>query len=218
LSGGLLRQYTLGVDSFDAEGYPWPWSHTGGIYQPIKDVVREKAGHRCERCKHPYRKGEHASGEWSPCDEQCAHSGPIALIEPDVLHQTQELEGPVVPLSFIAHSVDVTTAREMKAVQERDLTILAHWRILTVHHLDEDKANCRWWNLVALCQRCHLRMQRAVVMDRPWLYEHSEWFKPYAAGFYAWKYLGEELEREETLSRLPELLALEHRFTQEAIF
>lgn len=94
----------------------------------------------------------------------------------------------------------------------------AQWRILTVHHLDEDKSNCRWWNLVALCQRCHLRMQRAVVMDRPWHYEHSEWFKPYAAGFYAWKYLGEDLGREETLFRLPALLALEHRFTQEAIF
>ena len=28
---------------------------------------------------------------------------------------------------------------------------------LTVHHFDGDKANCEWWNLMALCQRCHLR-------------------------------------------------------------
>ena len=28
--------------------------------------------------------------------------------------------------------------------------------VLTVHHIDMVKANCRWWNLVALCQRCHL--------------------------------------------------------------
>jgi hypothetical protein len=30
---------------------------------------------------------------------------------------------------------------------------------LTVHHLDGDLANCAWENLVALCQRCHLRWQ-----------------------------------------------------------
>lgn len=31
--------------------------------------------------------------------------------------------------------------------------------VLTVHHLDGDKSNCRWWNMAALCQRCHLRIQ-----------------------------------------------------------
>ncbi len=30
---------------------------------------------------------------------------------------------------------------------------------LTVHHLDMDKLNCDYGNLVALCQRCHLRIQ-----------------------------------------------------------
>jgi 5-methylcytosine-specific restriction endonuclease McrA len=30
---------------------------------------------------------------------------------------------------------------------------------LTVHHLDGDKANCTYENLVALCQRCHLHIQ-----------------------------------------------------------
>jgi hypothetical protein len=60
-------------------------------------------------------------------------------------------------------------------------------------------------------------MQRAVVMDRPYHFEHSEWFRPYAAAFYGFKYLGEDLSREEVDARLPELLALEHRFTQEAL-
>ena len=32
-------------------------------------------------------------------------------------------------------------------------------RTLTVHHLDADKANCRWWNIPALCQACHLTIQ-----------------------------------------------------------
>jgi hypothetical protein len=85
----------------------------------------------------------------------------------------------------------------------------AHWRILTVHHLTMDKADCRWWNLAALCQRCHLQIQRRVQMARIYPLEHSEWFKPYAAGWYAWTYLGAELTRPEAIARLDELLALE---------
>jgi len=34
-----------------------------------------------------------------------------------------------------------------------------HGYLLTVHHLNGNKANCADWNLVALCQRCHLRFQ-----------------------------------------------------------
>lgn len=82
-------------------------------------------------------------------------------------------------------------------------------RILTVHHLDGDKANCAWWNLTALCQVCHLQIQAKVNLGQVWPFEHSEWFKPYAAGWYAHKYLGEQLSREEVMERLDELLALE---------
>ncbi len=39
--------------------------------------------------------------------------------------------------------------------------------------------------------------------------EHSEWFKPYAAGYYAVVYLGEDLDRDQTVARLDELLDLE---------
>ena len=56
---------------------------------------------------------------------------------------------------------------------------------LTVHHLDMNPSNCEWWNLVALCQRCHLQVQAKVVMSRIWMFEHSGWFKPYVAGYYA---------------------------------
>lgn len=57
--------------------------------------------------------------------------------------------------------------------------------ILTVHHLDLNPVNNAWWNLAALCQRCHLHIQGKVVIERPWLFEHSDWFKPYVAGYYA---------------------------------
>ncbi len=34
------------------------------------------------------------------------------------------------------------------------------------------------------------------------------WFKPYVAGFYAMKYLGQNLTRAQVMARLDELLAL----------
>ena len=83
--------------------------------------------------------------------------------------------------------------------------------VLTVHHLDGDKSNCRWWNLAALCQRCHLHIQAKVDMRQQWPLEHSEWFKPHAAAWYAMKYLGQNLTRAEVESRMDELLALERK-------
>jgi hypothetical protein len=87
-------------------------------------------------------------------------------------------------------------------------------RVLTIQHLTGQKNQNAWWNLAALCQVCHLKIQAKVVMDRPWAWlPHSEWFRPYVAGFYAYKYLGQDLSKEEALDRLEELLALE-RITQ----
>ena len=85
----------------------------------------------------------------------------------------------------------------------------ARWRVLTVHHADGDKANSAWWNLLALCQRCHLTIQAKVVLERVYVLEHSDWFKPFVAAYYAKVYLDEDLTREETEARLDELLALE---------
>ena len=56
---------------------------------------------------------------------------------------------------------------------------------LTVHHLDIDPSNCAWWNIPALCQRCHLSIQGKVVMEREYMFEHSAWFKPYVYTYYA---------------------------------
>ena len=56
---------------------------------------------------------------------------------------------------------------------------------LTIHHLDMDRGNCRWWNLIPLCQKCHLQIQHKVILERSWIFSHSSWFKPYVAGYYA---------------------------------
>ena len=62
--------------------------------------------------------------------------------------------------------------------------------VLTVHHLDGNKANCADWNLAALCQRCHLAVQGRVKMDQLFMLEIlpvSNWFKPHYDGFLASK-------------------------------
>ncbi len=60
--------------------------------------------------------------------------------------------------------------------------------MLTVHHLDLNKSNCAWWNIPALCQRCHLSIQGKVIMERAWMFDHTAWFVPFVAGFYAARY------------------------------
>jgi hypothetical protein len=84
-------------------------------------------------------------------------------------------------------------------------------RILTTHHFDGNKANDAWWNLLALCQVCHLQIQGKVDPEIPFFLPHSDWAKPYIAGFYAWKYEGRMITREESNARMDELLAYELR-------
>lgn len=178
-----MRLYT--PDECGRDGYPAEWHAT------IKHEVRAAADHRCIRCLHPYRNGEHGRGEWSPCDERCTHEGPTRVW---VDYMDGWAEGSVAgPRTYPGCRVE------------------AQWRVLTVHHLDGNKGNCRWWNLAALCQRCHLTIQGKVQMARVWPWEHSPWFRPYVAGYYAWVYLGEDVTREEAEDREDELLALERQ-------
>jgi hypothetical protein len=168
------------TDELGPDGYPPEWHAT------IKHAVRAQALNRCVRCWHPYENGKHGNGEWSECDVYCTHGEPRRYRSAD---EQTEIHGQLV--------------RVTRGWYE------AQWRILTVHHLDGNKANCRWWNLISLCQRCHLTIQGRVVLERAFIFEHSKWFKPYASGWYSHKYLGEEISREEALARQDELLGLE---------
>lgn len=180
-----------------ADGYPLAW-HDLGDGKGVKHLVREQAGHRCVRCMHPFVCGS-TPGKWSSCDQECMHGGPIRYAnnrEPNGWWYEMTL-----PRAITAGGV-VAVWDKVEALQ----------RILTVHHLRlgaDAKRDLRWWNLAALCQRDHLYIQGKVQMDRVWPWPHSEWFKPYAAAWYAWSYLGEDLTREETMARMDELLALE---------
>jgi hypothetical protein len=183
---GSFRLYE--PDECGADGYPFAW-HDLGDGRGVKHLVREQAGHRCVRCLHPYECGV-SGGEWSPCDEQCRHD-----TTRNQRWKNRMGEWVTAPINIDA-----------------DCEFEARWRILTVHHLrlgHDAKRDLRWWNLAALCQRCHLQIQGKVQLERVWPHEHSEWFKPYAAGWYAASYLGEDLTREQVEARLDELLALE---------
>lgn len=84
--------------------------------------------------------------------------------------------------------------------------------VLTVHHLNMDPSCSMWWNLAALCARCHLSIQGRVDLDRPWLMvEHSPWFKVYAGGFFAWKYLRRDATRAEVEADLDWFADIERR-------
>lgn len=58
--------------------------------------------------------------------------------------------------------------------------------MLTVHHLVPIKALCEDWNLTALCQRCHLKIQARVKMDQDYFLDHSKWFIPHLEGYRDW--------------------------------
>lgn len=151
--------------------------------------VRAEAGHRCIRCGHPFESGKHGRGEWSPCDERCTHAGPTRHSDSGKWED------------FPSTGVAI----------KKGFLLEARWRVLTVHHFDGNKANDVWWNCLPLCQRCHLTIQTKVDPRIPWFLEHSEWIRPYVAGFYAHKYEGKIITREEAMACLDELLAYEFK-------
>ena len=58
--------------------------------------------------------------------------------------------------------------------------------VLTVHHLDGVKANLQHWNLAALCQRCHLRIQSRVRFYQDWPFDHSPWMARHVNDYNEW--------------------------------
>lgn len=182
-----------------------PCERCGGSGEdPEAEQVEGGSKYNCEDCG--------GSGErwlpWSTCDERCLHAGPIrwATFENGTgwAHTEESYETP----GWAQGSMVQTTLAAVRPYERG--AVEAFWRILTVHHADGDKANVRWWNLLSLCQRCHLHIQGKVVMERVWPHPHSPWFRPFVAGYYAAVYLDQpDLTREEVEARMDELLALE---------
>lgn len=142
--------------------------------------VKELAGWRCIRCHHPF-----APDTGSPlfCDSACDPSRGI--------HRRIHAESHRQVLSDrFALPPIVTRIDARNAIWLESLNY-------GVHHFDGDKSNNRWWNLLAMCNSCHLKTQSSVIPERPWLFDHSEWARPYVGGFYAWWFARREPTREE---------------------
>lgn len=171
--------------------YPTDW-------KTLATAVKDAAGWRCVRCGHAHE----LPGKPVDCDEKCD------------LHRHPEWGRVDFPEPGRPPRLGGRLGWDERVMRDDRWWVREgrRQRILTVAHLDDDKANGRWWNLAALCQVCHLSTQSRIDMQRPWVMTpHSAWFRPFVAGFYAWKYLGQDLRREDVESRMDELLALEAR-------
>lgn len=109
---------------------------------------------------------------WSTCGPTCLHAGPVRTTSTTVLGDHEEYHGDTQRDVLRNNFHDDVTWDHLI-----DPPLSLEPQLLTVHHLDGDKANLAWWNLTALCQVCHLEIQAKVVMERVYPFEHSDWFK-----------------------------------------
>lgn len=140
-------------------------------WQAIAHDVRSAAGHRCVRCRHPFD----AVGTPLSCDRVC---------DP----KRGRTEYPLYARVPEASVGDGPHAWNVPGLN------------FGVHHFDGDKSNCRWWNLMPLCNSCHLSIQARVIPERQWLFDHSDWMKPYVGGFYAFWFAGRDEPRERVVA------------------
>jgi hypothetical protein len=109
------------------------------------------------------------------------------------------------PATWQEIATDVKAAADWKCIRCGHKHDPENGYCLTVHHMNMDPSNNRWWNLLALCQRCHLHVQAKVIIERPFIFEHSDWFKPYVAGYYAWLH-GIRDDKDYVLENIDQLL------------
>jgi hypothetical protein len=147
----------------------------------ISLATRAAAGWRCVRCRHPFT----PEGRPLRCDNLC-----------------DELRGRLV-----------RPYRPGLDERPRPSALCPHdWERpglnYGVHHLDGDTRNSAWWNLLAECNSCHLTTQSRVIVERPYILAHSEWFVPYVCGWYAHYYGKLAITREEALADPARFLAM----------
>jgi hypothetical protein len=162
-----------------------------GEYVPdrkaLHNAVRASVGNRCIRCGHPQGDWMEAGTDESRIAEiEQSFSNVRVRMEPNPRHGHEEPSERW--RAFVLASCDDRCTHEPNG----------KLRILTVHHLTGQKDDNRWWNLLALCQVCHLQIQGKVIPEQAYLHPHSPWFVPYVCGFYAATIGGVDITREES--------------------
>lgn len=156
----------------------------------LHNAVRDSVGNRCIRCGHP--QGDRF---WMTADVERVIELE-AMLSVSVYEKyggstwtpsmsTQSADGPWMVVALAKCDERCTHPEDGKL------------RILTVHHLTGQKDDNRWWNLLALCQSCHLTIQGKVIPEQSYLHPHSPWFVPYVCGFYAATIGQQDITREE---------------------
>lgn len=155
-----------------------------GQYPPDWPVIalraKEKAGWRCERCRHP------AEGPWK------TGKGALAVLARRAPYELDQSKG------LGRRKCDSLCRHPHDGKQ----------RVLTVDHLLGDKGMNQWWALAALCQVCHLQFQGRVRVEQGWAFEVSDWLKPHLAGYFAWRVSGQKLTREQVQESMDRYLSL----------
>lgn len=162
-------------------GYPPEWPE-------VSLATKIDAGFRCVRCFHP-------NGIWVPEGASAERVGYRFEVSFGITNGAGVRLYPVPGGTWVRHHLvpcddRCTHPKAPPVTGPKAGDDPNAWRILTVHHLDEVKANLAWWNLAALCQRCHLTIQGKVSMGQRYAFPHSDWFLPYVAGYYAYAVLG----------------------------
>lgn len=153
----------------------------------LHNAVREEAGNRCVRCGHPQGDSMYVTDDVNRViEDETGNKGSGG--KRVIVREMEDVDWNGDVLKWRVFRLMLCTEHCTHGGDPK-------LRILTVHHLDGHKANNAWWNLLALCQVCHLQIQGKVIPEQPYLWPHSPWFVPYVCGFYAAYFGKEEITR-----------------------
>lgn len=149
-----------------------------GNWDEISKHLKGAAGNRCVRCFHP------AEGNWKRGEEPETELIPTGIkqlaLPLDMLEDVElMIERPVARANGDIFSVGDEYPGRMQCDMACRHQKGDKMRLLTVHHLDINKANVSWWNLAPLCQVCHLEVQAHWDWHQYYLVEPPHWMAPY---------------------------------------
>ncbi len=151
-------------------------------WNAIAAAVKAHHGNRCERCGHPNEKpwkGRHFPIRALPLDHESMQLPEAERADLGYCGQCRTVyDITIVDVDAPCYYGEPAPCDDRCTHRTND----KKQRVLTVDHLDGDKANNDGWNLAALCQSCHLSVQGRVRMEQTYAFRHTEWMRPHVEG------------------------------------